>query len=259
MKNRFKKAVLQELISIQNESTELLTEEDISHLPGIVKKYIRYTGSLGKEKPIGFRSVYKGGIRFGPKDKYMPFRSEQYDFMSSTSRLFYIKATKMGLPAVGLHLYQKAKALFKVKLLGLFTVVDAKGPLLDKGETVTVLNDWFVMAPGALIDPRIQWEVLDEHSVKATFTNQNISISAKVVFDEEGRMINFLSNDRSETDGKEYVNNPWETPISEYVETKGYRLPAKAKMIYKRPEGDFCYGEFELVEMDYNPKVLTES
>jgi hypothetical protein len=34
----------------------------------------------------------------------------------------------------------------------------------------------------------------------------------------------------------------------------GFRLPSKARLIYKRPDGDFCYGEFDLVAIEYNCK-----
>jgi len=78
---------------------------------------------------------------------------------------------KKGIPAVGLHLYQDAKAIFKIKLFGLFTVVDAFGPKMDQGETVTVLNDMCFIAPGALIDKGIQWEIIDDLTINAVFTN----------------------------------------------------------------------------------------
>jgi hypothetical protein len=254
MKNRFKKAVRTEFERTQSLKPELLTEKDIEHLPGIVKKYIRYTGFIGKEKILNFRAECKGGIRSNPDEDYMSLKSVQYNFMDLHSRFFYIVAKKKGIPAIGLHLYQNGRAIFKIKLLGLFTVVDAKGPLMNQGETVTVLNDMCFMAPGALTDKRIKWEIIDELRIKAIFSNENITISAVLYFDEEGRLLNFISNDRFETDGKEYKNYPWETPLIDYRELNGYRVPSKARVIYKRPEGDFCYGEFEILNIDYNCK-----
>jgi len=256
MKCAYKKAVRHELDRTKNCKPEILSENDIIHLPEIVKKYIRYTGFTGREKILNFRAEFKGGIRFKPNEGYMPLKSVQYNFFDVHSRLFYIVAKKSGIPAIGLHLYRDAKAIFKVKILGLFTVVDASGPKMDQGETVTVLNDMVFMAPGALIDKKIQWENIDDLTVKATFTNGDIKVSAVLYFNEEGRLLNFISSDRFETDGKEYINNPWETPASEYKDIDGYRIPSKAKLIYKRPEGDFCYGEFELVSMEYNCRKL---
>jgi hypothetical protein len=259
MKNKFKKAVLCEFNRTESLKPELLTEADMEHLPESVKKYLRYTGFAGKEKILNFRAEYKGGIRFSPDEEYMPLRSVQYNFMDQPARLFYIVAKKKGIPAVGLHIYRNVKAIFKIKILGLFTVVDASGPEMDQGETVTVLNDMFFIAPGSLIDKRIQWETINDLTVKATFTNENISISAVLYFHEDGRLMNFISNDRYETNGREYKNYPWETPVSEYKEANGYRLPSKARLIYRRPEGDFCYGEFELVSIEYNCRYRSGS
>lgn len=252
MKNKFKKAVLCELDHTENLIPGPLTAADMEHLPEAVKKYLHYTGFAGKKKILNFRAEYKGGIRFRPDEDYMPLRSVQYNFMDRPARFFYIVAKKKGIPAFGIHIYRNAKAIFKIRLLGLFTVVNAKGPLMDQGETVTVLNDMFFMAPGSLIDKRIQWHIIDDLTVKATFTNEKISVSAVLYFHEDGRLMNFISDDRYETDGREYKNYPWETPVSEYKDINGYRLPSKARLIYRRPEGDFCYGEFELVSIEYN-------
>lgn len=252
MKFTYKKAVFAALNRTKELQPEILTEKDLKPLPEIVRKYLRYGGFVGKKKIRNFRSVFKGGIRFKPGEDYMPFWSEQYNFYDIPTRLFYIRSKKAGIPAYGLHLYEGSKAIFRIKILGLFTVVDAKGPKMDQGETVTVLNDMFIMAPTTLIDPQIQWEIIDDLKVKAIYTNQSITVEAEVHFAEDGRIRNFISNDRFETNGKEYISNPWETPVSDYREINGYRLPSKAKMIYKRPEGDFCYGEFELESMDYN-------
>jgi hypothetical protein len=252
LKRAFRKAVREEFSRMGGVVPEILTEQDITALPDIVQKYIRYAGFIGKEKVLNFRAEFRGGIRFKPGEEYMPLRSVQYNFMDVPARLFYIVARKAGVPAVGLHLYREARAIFRIKVLGLFTVVDAHGPKMDQGETVTVFNDMCFIAPGSLVDPKIRWEPLNELSVRAVYTNGDISVGAVLYFDAEGRLIDFLSHDRFETNGKEYVNNPWRTPVQGYSDLNGYRLPSKARLIYDRPEGEFCYGEFELASIRYN-------
>ena len=123
---------------------------------------------------------------------------------------------------------------------------------MDQGETVTVFNDMCCMAPGSLISKNITWEPVDELTVNARFTNGKISITATLFFNDKGELINWLSNDRYAVEGKEYRSYPWYTPISAYREINGHYLPAKAELIYKRPDGDFCYGEFALEEIEYN-------
>lgn len=233
-------------------SNEILSEADIQHLPSIVQKYIRYTGSLGREKVYNFNAEFRGGIRSNPGEEYMQLKSVQYNFMNNPARLFYIEARKKGIPAVGIHIYQNEKAIFKIKLLSLFTVVNAEGEKMDQGETVTVFNDMCFIAPATLIDNRITWESVGDLTVKAIFTNGNIKISAILYFNQKGELVNFVSNDRYETDGKTYKNYPWSTPVKSYTNLNDYRLPSGADLIYSRPDGEFTYGEFQLKDVRYN-------
>ncbi len=233
-------------------STDILTENDIAHLPLIVQKYLHYTKSTGQPKVKNFRAEFVGGIRSKSDDKYMEFQSVQYNFYEKPSRYFYMTASKMGVPATGLHLYQNETATFEVKLFNWFNIVDAKGDKMNQAETVTLLNDMCVIAPATLIDRRITWEALNDSTVKAIFKNGSIRISAVLDFNKKGELVNFISNDRYDTDGKKYVSYPWATPVEDYQMINGYLLPSKAKLIYQKPDGDFTYGELEYKSVKYN-------
>jgi hypothetical protein len=252
LKCEFANQVKNDFASNNTFSTEILTENDIDNLPKVVKKYLHYTKSVGQPKVKNFRAEFVGGIRGKPDDEYMSLQSVQYNFYQNPSRYFYLTASKMGLPSTGLHLYQNKTATFEVKLLNLFKVVDAKGDNMNQAETVTLLNDMCFIAPATLIDSKISWETIDDTTVKAIFNNGGISISALLYFNQKGELINFISNDRYETDGKKYVNYPWETPVQDYRMINGYLLPSKAKLIYQRPDGNFTYGELEYKSVMYN-------
>jgi hypothetical protein len=106
------------------------------------------------------------------------------------------------------------------------------------------------LTPASLIDDRIQWEAIDDRKVKAIFTNQGISITATLFFNQQGQLINFVSNDRTAvSDMKEY---PFLTPVSEYKNINGFNLPTYGEAIWRYPEGDFTYGKFRLQDIEYN-------
>lgn len=255
MKNIYKKAVLESLERTSTIKNEMLTEEDIQHLPAIVQKYLHYSGSIGKEKVSNFRAEFTGGIRSNSTESFMHLKSVQYNFTDKPTRLFYIVAKKKGIPAKGIHLYKDQTAIMLVKIFGLFTVVNAKGTEMNQGETVTLFNDMCFLAPASLIDKNIEWKEIDNTTVDVKFTNGNITISATLYFNEDGELVNFLSNDRFETaDGKTYKNYPWITPVTGYTNINGHRLPSGAKLIYKHPDEDLCYGEFNLLSIEYNCK-----
>ncbi len=55
-----------------------------------------------------------------------------------------------------------------------------------EADTVTMFNDMCLMAPATLIDKRITWQTIDDLTVAETFTNQSVTISAVLQFNDEG-------------------------------------------------------------------------
>lgn len=256
MKQTFKNETLTGLKRTSKLPLEIVKESDLEHLPLIVRKYLSYVGVVGKEKVYNMRVVLEGRIRSNPGDSWMKLTSKQYNFFDNPTRVFYIKATKVGLPVLGLHLYKNEKASFVVKLLGLIKVVDANGDKLDQAETVTVFNDMCLLAPATLISEKIQWDEIDSLTVDANFTNRNITIGARLFFNEAGELINFVSNDRFETNGKEYNNYPWLTPVKKYNQIRDFKLCSEVSTDSQRPDTTFSYGEFRVKEIEYNCKKL---
>lgn len=233
--------------------SEPLTEDDMHHLPALVQKYLRYTGAVGKEKVYHYRVICRGLLRSKPEDSWMKLRSEQLNTCGANpTRIFFIKAFKMGIPALGVHLYKNSVATMNIKLAGLWTLVDAKGPEMDQGETATVFAEMCYLAPAALIDPNIQWKTLDETCVQATFTNGRQSILGYLFFNPAGELVHFSTNDRYDTDGKCFKQTPWFASAKSYRTLAGLKLTSAISLIYQKPEGEFCYGVFEPIDIQYN-------
>jgi hypothetical protein len=228
---------------------DMLRKTDLEPLPGCVQKYLAYVGAVGKPKVYNMKIVFKGEMRDKGKD-WFHFTSEQYNFITTPQRLFFMKAKVMGLPTYGYHKYAHKSASMTVKLLSLFSVVDLDKPELYPTETVTFFNDICLFAPAALIDKRISWEPLDPLSAKATFNNNGTSISAILYFNEKGQLVNFVSNDRYAV--AEMQTFPFSTPVGAYKNVNGYQLPTYGEGIWHYPEGEFVYGKFRVVDIIYN-------
>lgn len=244
----FKKDVFQSFKNVSI-SEELISEKDIAQLPIPVQNYLKYVGAIGKPKVKTARATFKGEMREKGKD-WFAFTSEQYNFFKDPTRLFFMKAHFKGLPTQGYHRYKEGKASMLIKLLSVFPVVDISEPEMFKTETVTFFNDLCLFAPGALIDKRIDWQTLDNNSVKAVFHTGEVSVSAILKFDESGRLINFISKDRVDVNSNQNV--PFSTPVTEYGTLNGYKLPIAADAVWHFPDGDFVYGKFYLQDVQYN-------
>lgn len=230
-------------------NSDLLTEEDIATLPDPVQKYLRYTGSVNKPKVKNMKIVFDGEMREKGKD-FFKFNSVQYNFFDDPARLFFMKAEMYGITVPGYHCYQNATATMQIKLLGLFNVVNVKGTEMNKAETVTVFNDMCLMAPATMIDKRIEWTPVDSLSVKATFTNGVNKITAILYFNEQGQLINFISDDRyAVSDMKQYR---FSTPVKEYTQMNARNIWKHGETVWHYPDGEFVYGKFTLKSIDYN-------
>jgi len=232
----------------------ILTMEDIRLLPESVQKYLVYVGTIGKPKVQNVRAVFNGSMKRNLKSDWMAIVSRQYNFFDNPARYFYIRAKMSGIPFDGLHVYSGNEATMQIKVASMFQVVDAKGEKMSHGETVTVLNDMCFLAPATLIDENILWETIDSHSVKAIYTNDKITVSAVLKFNQIGELIDFISEDRYYCeDGKTYLSYKWSTPISNYEEINGRKVPSYGEAIWHIPyEGEFCYAKFDLKEIEYN-------
>ena len=251
-KTTYRTEIQKKLVSIEN--IQILRLEDIKPLPELVQKYLIYVGAIGKPKIQNVKVVFNGSIKRNKNSHWMTIKSQQYNFFDEKSRFFYIRAKMFGIPFDGLHVYSGNEATMRIKVASLFQVVDAKGDKMFHGETVTVLNDMCFMAPATLVDENIKWEVINSRSVKAIFTNGKITISAILIFNQIGELINFISDDRYYcADGKTYLSYKWSTPISNYEEIDGRRIPTYGEAIWHIPfEGEFCYAKFELQKIEYN-------
>ncbi len=259
--NTIKKAYVHQVedeFSRQTFAKEILTEKDLVKLPKTIQKYLRYTGSVGKEKVYNFRMEFMAEM-YKKKDSPMISDTEQYNFFGNYSRHFYLEASMFGIPARVLHSYSDQKAAMKVRLLNLFNIVDISGEEISKTETLTVLNDLCFFAPAALIDKRISFEEISPLETKIFFQNGHHKVSAILYFKENGELVNFTTMERGalQDDGTmKYVK--WSTPISEYKNFSDRMIPTYGEAINHFPEGDFVYGKFHLRAIEYNVPARRE-
>ncbi len=227
---------------------------DLTPLPEPVRRYLRFVGIEGQPCVVSYRIRFRGRIRSAPDAPWMPFEAEQQSFTNPPTRLFLMRARMQGLPVEAFHRLANGHATMRVKVLGAFTVTDAAGETMDRSETVTLFNDMCLLAPGTLLDPGIVWEGVDAQTVRARFTNGAHTIAATLTFDDEGRLTNFVSDDRSQLgqDGKTFTARRFSTPVRDYRAYGPLRLPSFGEARYLLPEGEFTYGEFELLDATFN-------
>jgi hypothetical protein len=229
-----------------------ITDADLTRLPPAVQRYLRRVGVVGKPRVRSFHATFRAEMRLRPDAAWMEASAEQYNFYDPPARLFFMEASRFGVPFDALHRYRGNAATMEVRVAGLVPVIDASGPEMTQGETVTLLNDMCVWAPGALVDAPIRWEQLDDQHARATFSNAGRTVSGTLSFDRAGDLVGFLSHDRYQSDGKQNRLLPWSTPVSGHRQFGDYRLPGEGEARWQEPSGEWTYGRFFLQRITYN-------
>ncbi len=231
-----------------------VSEADLAPLPPPVRQYLRRAGAVGRPHVQGFVARFHGRLRNGLDGPWMDFVAEQRTVVTPPARLFLLTASRAGVPFQALHAFVGSEATMRVRAAALVDVVDARGPELNRSETVTFFNDLCVLAPGALVDVLVRWEQLGVRSARATYTQGAQTVSAVLTFDEQGDLAGFLSNDRyMSSDGKTHLSHPWSTPLRDFRDFEGGRLAEHGEATWRLPGGDFTYGKFVLEALRTDP------
>jgi hypothetical protein len=245
---------------VERDPSRLVAERDLQRLPALIAHYLRRCGVVGAPQPRNVHAIWRGDMRRRHNAAWMPVTAEQHNFFDPPARVFLMRGRLLGLPFEGFHQYVGSGATMRVRVAGIFPVVNASGPIMTQSETVTMLNDLCLLAPAALIDADVRWDTLDQRRVRATFRNAGITISAILTFDESGDLASFTSTDRYQSsDGVTYQNYPWSTPVSDYRDYHGIRLPSRGEAIWTEPTGDFVYGRLTLIDARYNVAASSKS
>ena len=237
------------LRNVPNQSTGSISEADMKGLPVPLQKHLRNARIPGRDRPVCVRLKQRGEIRMGPEKKWQPFRAEQY-YVTRPPGLIWLGMIKPVplLSIQGRDIYTQGRGNMLIKLLSLFPVVNEQGPDMDEATLMRYMNEmmWF---PGAYVDPSIEWEERDKSSVTMSLTDGGLKLSAELRFNEKHELANFIAMRYNSAEKRAFL---WSTPIHEYGEFDGFRIPVKGEAISHLPSGDFSYIRLVIEDIEYN-------
>ena len=229
----------------------VVTEEMLEDLPEPVRRYLRYTGVVGKPFPGTIRLRQKGRMRLGPGQMWLP-AGRRGALLGAAAQVSCRPARRAPGPlavARARDMYAEGTGQMLVKVASLWPVVDASGEQMNQAEMLRYLNEmiWF---PAAFLAANISFEPAGDSSARVTLTDNGRAVTGTMFFDQQGRLTDFVAQ-RYRTPGASDPDT-WSTPVTGYGGFEGLRLPATGKAIYKLPGGDLKYIKVTLTELHYD-------
>jgi len=248
---RINREISELLAGAKAEPGFFVAEEMLGNLPPPVQRYMAYSGVLGKQIPRTIRLKQVGRIRQGEKSPWMKIEAVEHYSTAPPGFIWKVFMPNRGFPlALGRDAYADGRGSLLIKMLSFIPMAKAMGSEIDQGSMMRYLNEmtWF---PAAFLGENVSWKAIDDGSAEVTLSDRGKSVSATMVFDPEGKPLNFIAK-RYRMVGKRYDLETWSTPYTGYGEFEGLRLPVRGQGVYNLKEGDLVYVELEVTELEYD-------
>ncbi len=237
---------------ISTQENQLVTPEMLAGLPEPVRRYMDFTGVVGKPLIRTARLKQNGLFRLGPGRPWLPISAEQAYTIDPPGFLWKAAVRIAGLPLMRARdRYQDGHGHMFGKLANLFTIFDARGPEMDQASLARYLSEmvWF---PTAFLAGNIQWLGLDAHSAQVTLTDGGKSVSGRITFDEDGCPIDFTTRRYYSSNGSRYSLETWSNPLAKFQVWGGLNIPVQGQVIWRLASGDFPYFNWGVTQIEYN-------
>ena len=154
------------------------------------------------------------------------------------------------LPVEGCDRYLDGRGHMLITFGGLVSLVDARGPKIDQGTLLRFLGE-LVWTPSGALSPTIRWEEVDETRARATMDFGGVSASGVFEFDALGRHVSMQAS-RYMGGGEQAMLADWHVRSTEWRRFEGVEVPSKGEVLWKLPDGDFSYYQWQITEVSFD-------
>jgi hypothetical protein len=230
---------------------EVVTAAMLDGLPPPIRRYLLYTGVVGAPLVRTVHLRQKGAMRQSAAQPWLPLDAEQY-YTVQPPGFVWSGTLRFGpLPlAQARDRYAQGRGNMLIRAGGIYPIADATGVEMDQGAMMRYLSEmiWF---PTAFLGENIRFESVDDKSARVTLLDHGRSVSGTLYVDEEGRLTLFVAQ-RYRMVGGGYELATWSTPVCEYGELAGLKLPTRGQATWRLAEGDLTYIDFAITELAYD-------
>jgi hypothetical protein len=141
----------------------------------------------------------------------------------------------------------------QASLLGLFTVAKMHNTTeLNQGELLRFFAEAVWYPTSLLPSQGVIWEAIDQHSSRATLTDDKTTVSVVFQFDVDGLITSMRAEARCHhVVGGKSMFMPWVGNFREYAVRDGMRIPLEGEVGWEHPEELRLYFKGKITEISY--------
>lgn len=235
-------------------SVALMSLVDVEGLPVPVQRGLHRAGVVGGEIPAAVRVLQEGKIRTRADGRWLRFTAEEDYTLDPPGFVWNASLLLAGVRAGrATDSFVDGRGRMRVKLFGVFTVVDASGDDMDQGSLMRWLNEtmWF---PAVWATEAISWEPVNDNAAIGSVAVGGLTASAEFLFDDDGRLVDFRT-DRFRSVGSGFEMTPWSTPLVEHRDFHGVVLPSVGSAVWTLDHDAFEYIRLRVTDVAYSPQA----
>lgn len=218
-------------------------------LPPPVRRYVERMRDAGVPAARVASLRQRGRLRTAADQPWMPFVSEQVYSMEPPGFVWLARAELAPLVhMVARDAFVDGRGHMLVRVLGLVTVADGRGPEIDRGAGLRYWGEILVF-PEQALDPRLRWEPLDDHRARVTVEQDGLTLVADVEFDADGLPVAVVA-DRFRDVGGEGVLTRWSGHFRDWKELGGRPFPSAWESVWHLPEGELSVVQMEILAVE---------
>lgn len=243
----------------QSANQAIVSEENLEHLPPIVKTWLMNSGVIGRKFIYNVHLVQDLEMRLKPNQtNWNPGKAEQY-FTVYPPAFNWSITTEMNplFTVVGRDQFIDGKGEMSIQLLSLIPVVNVKeSNKLNQAALQRFLAEivWF---PTAALSPYITWETLDATSARATMEYQGAIGSGVFHFDENGSFKKFVAMRYRDVDDEKTTE--WTVSATQTAVRNGIKIPVECKASWKLENGKWDWLKVKIRHIEYNSIHVEEN
>lgn len=213
---------------------------ELASLPAPVQTYLGKV--LPVKKDIQFVMLKQSGSFWtAPGKDPSSFDAVQYTSVRAPSFSWTAHIQMTPVRVIVVDRLVNGEGALRARVLGLYTVQDASGKEILKGELLRYLAE-IPWAPQAILyQKNLFWKPLDATHVELSTNMGDVRAKVVVEFGADGLISRIRAEDRPFKDGDRMIARPWQGMFSDYKEYKGVLLPSHGEVSWILDAGTFRY------------------